>query len=58
MSIAFIHVGKTGGTTINYLLSNTYKKNYIEYHHRKDYKKKRKICFMDKKPDKSFCFCI
>ena len=54
MSIAFIHVGKTGGTTINYLLSNTYKKNYIEYHHRKDYKKNEKYVLWIRNPISRF----
>lgn len=50
MSIAFIHVGKTGGTTINYLLSNTCSKHYIEYHHRKDYKKNEKYILWIRNP--------
>jgi hypothetical protein len=37
MKIAFIHIGKTGGTTIHTLLKNNLN-NYKEYHHFKNYK--------------------
>jgi hypothetical protein len=50
MSIAFIHVGKTGGTTINYLLLNVYNKNYIEYHHRRDYNANEKYILWIRNP--------
>ena len=38
--IAFIHIGKTGGTTINKLLEKM--KNYKQYHHNKDYNNNEK----------------
>ena len=36
-NISFIHIGKTGGTTINNLLSNINIKNYTEYHLNNNY---------------------
>jgi hypothetical protein len=48
-SVAFIHIGKTGGTTINELLKKTLK-NYKHYHLKNDYKDNEKYVIWIRNP--------
>ena len=38
MTIAFVHIGKTGGTTVNKVLTDCFKNDCRHYHHCKNYK--------------------
>jgi len=51
--IAFIHIGKTGGTTIHHLLRNKLK-NYSEYHLRNTYKSNEKYIIWIRNPINRF----
>jgi hypothetical protein len=50
--ISFIHIGKTGGTTINNLLAKM--KNYKQYHHNKDYNNNEKYIIWLRNPISRF----
>lgn len=51
--IAYIHIGKTGGTTINELLEKNVK-NYKQYHHTKYYQKNEKYIIWLRNPINRF----
>ena len=53
MNVAFIHVGKTGGTTITKLLRPKFK-NYTEYHKRNNYKEHEKYIIWIRNPISRF----
>lgn len=53
MTTSFIHIGKTGGSTINHLLRNKIK-NYKEYHMEKKYRKNEKYIIWIRNPINRF----
>ena len=53
MNLSFIHIGKTGGTTINTLLKNKID-NYKEYHLIKNYKNNEKYIIWLRNPINRF----
>jgi hypothetical protein len=50
MTLAFIHIGKTGGTTINHHLLHSEIKNYKMYHHNKNYQDDEKYIIWLRNP--------
>ena len=51
--LSFIHIGKTGGSTIEYILREHYP-NLKEYHHKKDYKSNEKYIIWIRNPISRF----